>query len=102
MADDLLEVVVFVLSLAIAALRKPLLVLKVASPYITLLALFAGFVAWNGSVVLGKRNLSPSRQSADIDRGQIGAYGYHSSSTDALYLALRCILLSASVVWDSA
>jgi alpha-1,2-glucosyltransferase len=57
MADDLLDVVVFVLSLVIAALRKPLLVLKVASPYITLLVMFAGFVAWNGSVVLGKQTI---------------------------------------------
>jgi alpha-1,2-glucosyltransferase len=44
-----------VLSLIVAALRKPLIVLKVAIPYLTLLVLFAGFVVWNGSVVLGKR-----------------------------------------------
>lgn len=39
----------------VAALRKPLLVLRVAVPYVIILALFAGFVVWNGSVVLGEQ-----------------------------------------------
>ena len=51
----LLDVVLFLISTVVAALSKPLLVLKVAIPYAILLVLFAGFVAWNGSVVLGKR-----------------------------------------------
>ena len=51
----LLDVVIFLSSVAVAALRKPLLVIKVALPYIILLILFAGFVVWNGSVVLGER-----------------------------------------------
>jgi len=50
----LLDVIVFVTSVVIAAIRKPLVVLKVVIPYIILLILFAGFVVWNGSVVLGK------------------------------------------------
>ena len=44
----------FLSSVVVAAIRKPLVVLKVVVPYLTLLVLFAGFVAWNGSVVLGK------------------------------------------------
>ena len=44
----------FFLSVAIAAIRKPLDVAKGILPYVSLLALFAGFVIWNGSVVLGK------------------------------------------------
>jgi alpha-1,2-glucosyltransferase len=43
------------LTVVISALRKPLLVLQVALPYLILLGLFAGFVLWNGSVVLGKQ-----------------------------------------------
>ncbi|KAG9190720.1 alpha-1,2-glucosyltransferase [Alternaria panax] len=50
------DVVIFVLSLVVAALRKPLIVLKVALPYVALLVLFAGFVVWNGSVVLGDKS----------------------------------------------
>jgi alpha-1,2-glucosyltransferase len=42
------------LSVVIAALNKPLLVLRVALPYLVLLGLFTGFVVWNGSVVLGE------------------------------------------------
>ncbi|KAH7389490.1 alpha-2-glucosyltransferase Alg10 [Phaeosphaeria sp. MPI-PUGE-AT-0046c] len=44
------------ISLALAALRTPLLVLRVTVPYLILLALFAGFVLWNGSVVLGDKS----------------------------------------------
>jgi len=47
----------FLLSVVVAAIRKPLVVLKVTLPYITLLFLFTGFVIWNGSVVLGKRRI---------------------------------------------
>jgi alpha-1,2-glucosyltransferase len=38
----------------LAAVRKPFIVMRVALPYLALLGLFAGFVAWNGGVVLGK------------------------------------------------
>lgn len=48
------DYVLLPISLALAALRSPLLVLRVAIPYLVLLALFVGFVLWNGSVVLGK------------------------------------------------
>ncbi|KAF2035367.1 hypothetical protein EK21DRAFT_54280 [Setomelanomma holmii] len=44
------------LSVALAALGKPLLVLRVALSYVVLLGLFAGFVVWNGSVVLGDKS----------------------------------------------
>lgn len=37
-------------------MSKPVLVLKTALPYAFILILFAGFVAWNGSVVLGKHS----------------------------------------------
>jgi alpha-1,2-glucosyltransferase len=43
------------ITVVLSVLRKPLLVLRVAFPYLILLGLFAGFVVWNGSVVLGKR-----------------------------------------------
>lgn len=46
------------LTLALKALRSPSLALRVTMPYLILLALFAGFVLWNGSVVLGKLKLA--------------------------------------------
>ncbi|KAH4412410.1 alpha-1,2-glucosyltransferase [Parastagonospora nodorum] len=45
-----------VVTVAIAAMRSPVLVLQVASPYLVLLVLFASFVIWNGSVVLGDKS----------------------------------------------
>ena len=42
------------LTTAIAALRSPIVVLRSIASYIFLLGLFAGFIVWNGSVVLGK------------------------------------------------
>ncbi|KAL6158878.1 glucosyltransferase [Exserohilum turcicum] len=53
---ELQDVIIFLASLIVAALRKPLLVLRVAVPYVIILALFAGFVVWNGSVVLGDKS----------------------------------------------
>lgn len=50
----MIDVIIFLASVVVAALGKPLLVVKVALPYAIILALFAGFVVWNGSVVLGK------------------------------------------------
>ncbi|KAL6707907.1 glucosyltransferase [Coniothyrium glycines] len=50
------DYVLFFLSLSLAALKRPILVLKAVLPYLVLLVLFAGFVAWNGSVVLGDRS----------------------------------------------
>ncbi|OBR02330.1 DIE2/ALG10 family protein [Colletotrichum higginsianum IMI 349063] len=44
------------LSIGIAALANPLRVLKKVYPHITVMALFAGFVAWNGGVVLGDKS----------------------------------------------
>lgn len=42
------------LSIAIAAVCNPVKVVRQIWPHITILGLFAGFVAWNGGVVLGK------------------------------------------------
>ncbi|KAI3546830.1 DIE2/ALG10 family protein [Colletotrichum filicis] len=44
------------LSIGIAALANPLRILKKVYPHITIMALFAGFVAWNGGVVLGDKS----------------------------------------------
>lgn len=41
------------MSVAVAVLYNPLRVLKQVWPHITIMAAFAGFVAWNGGVVLG-------------------------------------------------
>jgi alpha-1,2-glucosyltransferase len=40
-------------TVAVTALCNPLKVLRQIWPHITILALFVGFVAWNGGVVLG-------------------------------------------------
>ncbi|KAH7094651.1 DIE2/ALG10 family-domain-containing protein [Paraphoma chrysanthemicola] len=53
---EIQDYVFLLFSVAIAALRSPLLVLRVALPYLVLLGLFAGFVAWNGTVVLGDKS----------------------------------------------
>ncbi|KAI8934089.1 hypothetical protein NX059_008851 [Plenodomus lindquistii] len=50
------DYILFALSLVMAILRRPVLVLRTALPYIALLVLFAGFVFWNGSVVLGDKS----------------------------------------------
>ncbi|KAK3324495.1 DIE2/ALG10 family-domain-containing protein [Cercophora scortea] len=44
------------LSIAIAAVCNPVGVLKQVWPHITVLGLFAGFVIWNGGVVLGDKS----------------------------------------------
>jgi alpha-1,2-glucosyltransferase len=43
-----------IVSVALTAIRKPLVLLRAIAPYLLLLGLFASFVAWNGGVVLGK------------------------------------------------
>ncbi len=42
------------LSIGIAAVWNPVKVLKQTWPHVSILVLFAVFVAWNGGVVLGK------------------------------------------------
>ncbi|CAI6338577.1 unnamed protein product [Periconia digitata] len=44
------------ISLVIAVLAQPFSLLKVVAPYLFLVALFASFVLWNGSVVLGDKS----------------------------------------------
>ncbi|KAK4031835.1 glycosyltransferase, partial [Parachaetomium inaequale] len=44
------------LTIAVTALCNPVRVLRQIWPHITILALFAGFVAWNGGVVLGDKS----------------------------------------------
>ncbi|KAF2872467.1 DIE2/ALG10 family-domain-containing protein [Massariosphaeria phaeospora] len=46
----------FFLSIGLAVLKRPLLVVRVALPYLTLLVIFAAFVIWNGGVVLGDKS----------------------------------------------
>ena len=45
------------ISIAIAVLYHPTLIIRIAWPYLALLISFAGFVFWNGGVVLGNANL---------------------------------------------
>lgn len=45
--------VLSLLSIGIAAICNPLRVLRQVWPHITVMGLFAGFVAWNEGVVLG-------------------------------------------------
>ncbi|OIW31846.1 hypothetical protein CONLIGDRAFT_242577 [Coniochaeta ligniaria NRRL 30616] len=45
-----------VLSIAIAAICNPLKVLKQIWPYVSVVTIFTGFVAWNGGVVLGDKS----------------------------------------------
>ncbi|KAF2709339.1 glycosyltransferase family 59 protein [Pleomassaria siparia CBS 279.74] len=52
----LADCVLFPISIALAALGKPIVVLKAVLPYIVLLGLFASFVVWNGGVVLGDKS----------------------------------------------
>lgn len=53
------DVFLCVLSLAIAVVGNPLRVLKQIWAHILVMALFAGFVLWNGSVVLGTFSPNP-------------------------------------------
>ncbi|KAF1960228.1 alpha-1,2 glucosyltransferas-like protein alg10 [Byssothecium circinans] len=50
------DFLIFFASLALAAIKRPFLIVKSVSPYLVLLALFVGFVVWNGSVVLGDKS----------------------------------------------
>lgn len=51
------EYILASLTVILAAARAPVVLLKASFPYLTLLTLFAGFVAWNGGVVLGNSAL---------------------------------------------
>jgi alpha-1,2-glucosyltransferase len=44
---------VFFGTVVIVAITKPFLVLKAVFPYLIVVGAFAGFVLWNGGVVLG-------------------------------------------------
>lgn len=48
-----LDFILCALSIGVAIISKPVLILTRLWPYIALLASFAGFVFWNGGVVLG-------------------------------------------------
>ncbi|KAF2471520.1 alpha-1,2 glucosyltransferas-like protein alg10 [Lindgomyces ingoldianus] len=50
------DVVLFSISTPIAVLGRLFTVLRELLPYLVLLGLFAGFVAWNGGVVLGDKS----------------------------------------------
>ncbi|KAF1997543.1 glycosyltransferase family 59 protein [Amniculicola lignicola CBS 123094] len=53
---SVLDYVLFLATTAIAAIQKPIAILRSVSPYLVLLALFGGFVVWNGGVVLGDKS----------------------------------------------
>ncbi|KAF2269232.1 alpha-1,2 glucosyltransferas-like protein alg10 [Lojkania enalia] len=55
-SSSLRDCILFLLSIALAILSKPVLILRVSIPYIMLLSIFACFVAWNGGVVLGDKS----------------------------------------------
>ncbi|KAF2690863.1 glycosyltransferase family 59 protein [Lentithecium fluviatile CBS 122367] len=50
------DFVLFLLTVALAAAKKPLPIFRVIVPYLIILALFAGFVVWNDGVVLGDKS----------------------------------------------
>jgi hypothetical protein len=83
-------------SLAIVAVRNWKKMISILAPYLMLLACFAGFVIWNGGVVLGE---PPSTIPYVIQltkvRRQIQPRRHHPSTTDALPLALHALLLLA-------
>ncbi|KAJ2895618.1 alpha-1,2-glucosyltransferase alg-10 [Zalerion maritima] len=51
-----LDTLISLISLAIAAISNPLRILRQIWPYIAVLLSFAGFVVWNGGVVLGDKS----------------------------------------------
>lgn len=59
MTNSLPDSILFLSTTAIAALSSLLKVLRSVAAYTVLLVLFAGFVVWNGSVVLGEQPTSP-------------------------------------------
>ncbi|KAL1896957.1 glucosyltransferase [Ceratocystis pirilliformis] len=50
------DIIFSLFSISVAALCNPLRVLRQVWPHITIMALFGGFVAWNGGVVLGDKS----------------------------------------------
>lgn len=90
--------ILFLLTTAIAALRTPLVVLRSIASHILLLALFATFVLWNGSVVLGKSCCTihihtNTKKASDDCRRQISTHRYHTLTPDAVHLAIHCSFL---------
>ncbi|KAF2013815.1 glycosyltransferase family 59 protein [Aaosphaeria arxii CBS 175.79] len=53
---DLQDYAIVIASVALVALRSPIIVIKSVMTYVVLLFLFGGFVAWNGGVVLGDKS----------------------------------------------
>lgn len=58
-ADRYLDYIKVVITIGIAAVKNIRKLITAVFPYVLLLVLFAGFVAWNGGVVLGKIFSSP-------------------------------------------
>jgi alpha-1,2-glucosyltransferase len=87
------------LTTAIAALGSPFKVLRAVVPYIVLLVLFAGFVGWNGSVVLGK--LNPSMLLHGRNSQQSGDKSAHTATIhlpQMLYMWPYIALFSAPII----
>lgn len=54
--NETLDMLFTAVSLIVAALCNPIRIIRQIWPYVTVLAAFAGFVAWNGGVVLGDKS----------------------------------------------
>ena len=90
------DYVLFLISLALVAIKKPLTVIKTLVPYGVLLLLFGGFVIWNEGVVLGTVLFLTPQWNANFCRRQVCPCGDHSCPPDALHLALHNLLLASS------
>lgn len=55
------------LSVVVASLSNPRMVMRILWPYLILLGAFGSFILWNGGVVLGK----PSMISAGIPASKV-------------------------------
>ena len=84
-------------SLATVALRRPFALLASVVPHLVVLGAFGAFVLWNNGVVLGEIDSSSSVMVILTKfRPQRVPHCWHSPGTNALYLALLCLLLMAT------
>ncbi|KAJ4333816.1 glucosyltransferase [Didymella glomerata] len=83
------DAIMLLLTTASAALGSPFKVLRAVVPYIVLLILFAGFVGWNGSVVLGPlfacvAHMLPAQVGAKLGIKQKSSYTIYPSLSQAI------------------
>ena len=79
-------------------MRKPALVLRTALPYITLVALFIGFVIWNGGVVLGKLIFRSKHMQHLISIGDKAAHVATLHVPQMLYIWPYFVFFSAPIL----